>query len=173
MKEPDPALVAPPKPLPDGSDSEPEDDDKSSDGVQAVPAPAAHLLRIGPGIPKKTMKPATKMMTTMTSCIMCKKSGTIRCTHKSCMAHVCSAYCAGYSNPEDFDPSNYTCPQHSEEEDRAWFCGLCDEMIDDRIQPLIPSIGCDKCDTWYCKTCVGFKRKSRPPKVWYCGDCIV
>jgi hypothetical protein len=69
----------------------------------------------------------------------------------------------------------FVCAAHGDaedkEEDKAWFCGICDAMVTDRIQPRIESIGCDGCDTWFCRACVGFKSKHRLPDEWYCSAC--
>ena len=56
--------------------------------------------------------------------------------------------------------------------DYEWHCGLCNEMVTALGEhPVIPSIGCDECNTWFCKSCVGLMRPRRLPKNWYCTGC--
>ena len=45
----------------------------------------------------------------------------------------------------------------------AWFCPKCTIMITDRSdEAIINSIGCDKCETYYCLHCVGLKSDDLP-----------
>ena len=108
-------------------------------------------------------------------CEACNRAhASIRCKHKNCMARVCSARCAGYHKPKYLkEAGGWTCRAHrASEDDHAWFCPMCKTMVTDRgDHVIVPSIGCDKCDRWFCHTCVGFHKGARFPRTWHCADC--
>jgi hypothetical protein len=149
-----------------------------------TPLPEPENPRSGPhSLPKrrKIMKPAhgsARGLVLIRKCQCCDKTGCkIRCRKQGCEVFACSSRCAGYYDADAMrSVGGFVCAAHGDaedkEEDKAWFCGMCDAMITDRIEPRIPSIGCDKCDTWFCRACVGFGPKQRLPKKWYCSECF-
>ena len=108
-------------------------------------------------------------------CEVCNRAhASIRCKHKSCTAHVCSALCAGYHKPKYLkEAGGWTCRAHkASEDDHAWFCPMCKTMVTDRgDHVIVPSIGCDECDRWFCLNCVGLDEGARFPRTWYCAEC--
>ena len=165
------------------------DDDVESVSPEAsvekcIPTPLPepeNPMSVPQSLPKrrKIMKPAHGSARSMLirKCQGCDKTGCkIRCRKPGCQVFACSSRCAGYYDADAMrSVGGFVCAAHGDaedkEEDKAWFCGICDAMITDRIEPRIPSVGCDECDTWFCRACVGFKPKQRLPKNWYCSEC--
>lgn len=147
----------------------------------AVPSSAAPP--VAPSVRKrKAMKPIAGRRPTKaaaTPCEVCSKPGSsIRCKHKGCTTCVCSALCGGYRNDANMKwAGGWACTQHmASPDDHAWYCPTCSKMVtdrtdDDEIGVIIPSVGCDKCASWYCLECVGMHKRKRLSDPWFCGKC--
>ena len=46
-----------------------------------------------------------------------------------------------------------------------------DRTDDEEIGSIVPSIGCDECNSWYCLECVGMQKRKELPITWLCGNC--
>ena len=147
-----------------------------------LPVPELETRSVAPSVKRRKVmklpaKGSAQGLMLIRKCQACDKTGCkIRCRKHGCQVFACSPRCAGYYDADAMrSVGGFVCAAHGDaedkEEDKAWFCGLCDSMITDRIEPRIPSIGCDECDTWFCRACVGFKPKQRLPNKWYCNDC--
>ena len=163
----------------------PSNDDDAEEPPPA-PTPSAESTAVArstvPLRKRKAMKPIANSRLTKaaaTPCEVCSKPGSsIRCKHKKCSARVCSALCGGYRNDANMNwAGGWACSQHmASPDDHAWYCPSCSKMVTDRtdndeIGSIIPSIGCDKCNAWYCLECVGLHKRKRLPDTWYCGKC--